>query len=276
MSDYLAEYEQWLRDELKAEATIDDYVKVLRRMDRELPEGLALATTQELRDWIYKPGHGNASHCLYTSAARSFGGWATRPADRDWPGPIVDENAAVRLPKVQPAPAGEVRPVTEDELAHVLAQAATPYLDLYVLAAFAGMRSIEISRAKGEHVTEHDGTRIFGKGGKYRTVPTHPLIWERYGGRTGYLAVDHDGQPMTRQQVAGWGNGYLRRRLGIERSMHSFRKRFATAVHETADHDLRVVQDLLGHAFVSTTQKYVAVNRRRGAAAVAALPVPGR
>lgn len=277
MTDYFADYEQWLRGGLKpkAETTIHDYLGILRRMDAELPAGLVVATTDELRDWIYGPGHGNAAHCLYSAAARSWGIFATRPATRDWPGPLVDENAAAALPGVAAAPAGEVVPITEDELAEVLEHAETPYLDLYVLAAFCGMRCIEISRARGEHISA-EGVRLFGKGSKYRTVPVHPLIEQRYAGRTGHLALDHDGRPLSADQVSGWGNKYLRRRFGMEKSMHSFRKRFATMAHEAADHDLIIVQDLLGHRFVSTTQKYVRVNQKRKAAAVAALPIPGR
>jgi integrase/recombinase XerD len=118
--------------------------------------------------------------------------------------------------------------------------------------------------------------RVFGKGGKERLVPLgeeaihHLETWLREGrpemlnGRVSDAAfVTLRGKPMTRQ-----GFWHLIRRYavraGIERplSPHTLRHAFATHL---LDHgaDLRVLQMLLGHSDLSTTQIYTHVARER-------------
>jgi site-specific recombinase XerD len=52
----------------------------------------------------------------------------------------------------------------------------------------------------------------------------------------------------------------VRAALGKQFSTHQLRHRFASAVYQASGHDLRLVQELLGHASVATTQIYTAVS----------------
>ncbi|NMO52047.1 tyrosine-type recombinase/integrase [Actinoplanes sp. TBRC 11911] len=273
-TDLIAQYEAYLKFKRKAATTIEIYIPVLRAMDRDLPAGLACATTDEIHAWIYNPERerGDSTYAFYSTIARGFGKWASNPLE-----PRVDFNASALLPQIRGDAEQEAEPVTEQELADILARAREPYLDLYFLAAFAGMRCIEISHTQRQHMTK-EKVRIYGKGGKWRSVPTHPAIWERFCDRpAGPLALDVAGVPMDRKKVIAAGNRHLQQSLGYkERSMHSFRKRFATQVYEDSGHDIMLVKDLLGHAFVSTTQRYVGINKARQAAVVAGLAVPTR
>jgi len=56
-------------------------------------------------------------------------------------------------------------------------------------------------------------------------------------------------------------------RLGIEHSAHHLRHRFGTQLYAKT-HDLRLVQDLMGHADPKTTAGYVSVAADAGAKAV--------
>lgn len=123
----------------------------------------------------------------------------------------------------------------------------------------------------------HGVLRLVGKGGKERLVPVgdEALDWiDRYlrearpellRGRDGTdaLFVTARGGPMTRQAFWHLVKRHARS-VGIERplSPHTLRHAFATHLLNHGA-DLRVVQMLLGHSDLSTTQIYTHVARAR-------------
>lgn len=267
MTDLIEEYEKHLHHLRRSPTTIEGYIGILRRMDAQMPAGLASATTDELEAWIFTPGRGDTTLAHYVTVVTGWGRWATNRES-----PWLDYDATAELPDIAPSTEKPVRPVTEDEFADILARAQEPYRDLYLLAGYAGMRSIEIAGIDREHLTETE-IRIFGKGRKWRQVATHPRLWERFGGRPpGPLATDRQGRPLSRAQVVSWGNNHVKRALGYrDLSMHCFRKRFATALYEKCGRDPVIVQEALGHTSLAHTQRYLGVDRKRSAAAVVAL-----
>ncbi|CAN5416313.1 site-specific tyrosine recombinase XerD [soil metagenome] len=124
----------------------------------------------------------------------------------------------------------------------------------------------------GENGTA-DVVRLFGKGGKQRIVPvgsyaraaldaylvrSRPLLSTR-GRATPALFLGIRGARLSRQ------NAWLlmraaadRAKLDVELSPHSMRHSFATHLLQGGA-DVRVVQELLGHASVATTQIYTRV-----------------
>lgn len=140
-----------------------------------------------------------------------------------------------------------------------------------------GLRVSELVGIKATEVSVSDGVvRVTGKGSKTRLVPMgeEAVEWiSRYlsGARAAILQkrlcdalfVTNRGQAMTRQ--AFW---YLIKRYsllaGITKHMspHVLRHAFATHLLNHGA-DLRVVQMLLGHADISTTQIYTHVARER-------------
>ncbi|HET7159889.1 MAG TPA: tyrosine-type recombinase/integrase, partial [Burkholderiales bacterium] len=141
----------------------------------------------------------------------------------------------------------------------------------------SGLRVSELVTLNAAQVSCDMGVvRVMGKGSKERLVPLgeESLTWvQRYveGGRSALLAgrvsdalfVTARGEAMTRQ--AFW---YLIRRyaarasLGKTISPHTLRHAFATHLLNHGA-DLRVVQLLLGHSDISTTQIYTHVARER-------------
>lgn len=61
---------------------------------------------------------------------------------------------------------------------------------------------------------------------------------------------------------------------GIRETLHQLRHRFGTLTYQ-ATRDLRLVQELMGHADPASTAGYAAHCPSAGVAAVEALPVPG-
>jgi integrase/recombinase XerD len=141
----------------------------------------------------------------------------------------------------------------------------------------SGLRVSELVTLKVVELSMNDGVlRITGKGSKTRLVPfgQHARVWiERYvrdargqilnGQMDDALFVTARGGPMTRQMF--WiliKKHAARAGITAPLSPHTLRHAFATHLLNHGA-DLRVVQLLLGHSDISTTQIYTHVARER-------------
>ena len=140
------------------------------------------------------------------------------------------------------------------------------------LAYGSGLRVSELVQLPLADVNLRAGfLRVTGKGGKTRVVPLNTATqmritryledrarWLR-DPRQRALFITERGGPMTRQGFWKLIRGYARA-AGIRRdvSPHVLRHSFATHLLEGGA-DVRVVQELLGHASVTTTQIYTLV-----------------
>jgi len=132
----------------------------------------------------------------------------------------------------------------------------------------SGLRLAELTDLDCGDVDENDATvRVTGKGNKDRIVPVgkHALQalakWRRSRGQFAAadqkaLFVSNRGSRLSKRSVQARVT-YWAKRQGIDAkvSPHLFRHSFATHLLESS-HDLRGVQELLGHANISTTQVY--------------------
>jgi len=132
-----------------------------------------------------------------------------------------------------------------------------------------GLRVSELTGLQVRDVNlDKQFVRCLGKGGRERVVPLGSMAvrWlELYlrdvrpalaGRRSGVLFVNRRGRPLTRQTVWRMVGRYARA-AGITRPVtpHTLRHSFATHLLDNGA-DLRVVQELLGHADIVTTQIY--------------------
>ncbi|MEC5218009.1 integrase/recombinase XerD [Actimicrobium sp. GrIS 1.19] len=141
----------------------------------------------------------------------------------------------------------------------------------------SGLRVTELVLLKSVELSLNDGVvRVTGKGNKTRLVPfgEHAGAWvARYlkegrpailnGQMDDALFVTARGGPMTRQMFWVLIKKYaLKADIHAPLSPHTMRHAFATHLLNHGA-DLRVVQLLLGHADISTTQIYTHVARER-------------
>ncbi|TME80734.1 MAG: tyrosine recombinase, partial [Chloroflexi bacterium] len=143
----------------------------------------------------------------------------------------------------------------------------------------SGLRISEALRLDREDLSTDGGfVRVIGKGDKERLVPVGEVAlswletyltevrpaWLRDGmARGGALFLTPRGLRLARQQA--WSAlKRAARRAGLDERItpHTLRHSFATHLLEGGA-DLRVVQELLGHASISTTQLYTHVTGER-------------
>lgn len=142
----------------------------------------------------------------------------------------------------------------------------------------SGLRASELCGLEIQSVNFDEGIiRVRGKGSKERVVPVGRravqaiLVYLSENGRP-RLAKPKTGSALF---ISSWGKAISRKtlwvilqeivfRAGIDRKIHPHQLRHAFATHLLANGaDLRVIQEMLGHADIGTTQIYTAVERSR-------------
>ncbi|WCZ34820.1 MULTISPECIES: tyrosine recombinase XerC [Corynebacterium] len=235
-------------------------------------------TLDALRRWLadaMSAGRSRATLARRTAAARAFSTWAYRRGD-------ISTDAAARLkaPKVnRPLPT-----VVKGERAGDLVEAGTAD-DAHPAEYLRDRAMLELLYATGIRVGELTGlnlgdvdlarglAQVTGKGNKQRVVPFGDEAaaavseWLEFGraelaGDTQAMFVGSRGGRIDQRQVrriverAG-------QRAGVEHvSPHTLRHTTATHMLEGGA-DLRVVQEMLGHTSLQTTQIYTHVSAQR-------------
>jgi integrase/recombinase XerD len=260
--------------------TVEAYLRDLRKLGEfAATRGVrdpARLTRAQLRDFVFllkDLGLSAASIRRAVSAIRTYYGFL---AGEGW----VQDDPSDRLESPR---RGRTLPQTLS-VPEIEALLGAPSVDqplawrdraLLELAYGAGLR---VSELCGLTLTDllltENLVRVFGKGGKERLVPIgrsvigavsvylHTVRPELDRGKSkGRLLLNARGQPLSR--VGAWG--IVKRatqRAGIKKRVtpHTLRHSFATHLLEGGA-DLRAVQEMLGHADLSTTQIYTHVDR---------------
>lgn len=218
---------------------------------------------------------GAGSQARFITVCRRYYGWLLRERVRsDDPSTQLDmPRLGRRLPKTLTMREIEALLAAPDS-AQTLGLRDRAMLELLYAS---GLRVTELIRLRRDEINlEHGVVRLIGKGNKERMVPTGEWAldaireWLQHGRPQIATADSADwvfpstlGGPMTRQNF--W---MLIKRYAVQAgirsplSPHTLRHAFATHLLEHGA-DLRVVQTLLGHSDLSTTQIYTHVAKAR-------------
>lgn len=220
-------------------------------------------TADDLADHLATRGWSRNTRRAVRASLRAFYAWAAA-TER------MEKDPARNLLPVTPNP-GKPRPASDDHITAALLNASPDVALMIRLAAFAGLRCCEIAKVRSEDVTSRpspDGTlyslRVAGKGEKVRVVPLPSFV--------AHQVVDRRGIVFPGQIDGCLSAGYVSKLISAELpegvTAHMLRHRFASKAYG-GSRDLRAVQELLGHASISTTQvyTYVADDELRRAAA---------
>ena len=138
---------------------------------------------------------------------------------------------------------------------------------IFELIYSCGLRVSEVATLKKNALQFDEGLMcVMGKGGKERKIPIgdQAMYWLRLyinecatnsiRRDSPYIFTTRYGNPISRKTI--WKRfHYIAKKLNLKASVHTLRHSFATHLLEGGAH-VRVVQELLGHASVSTTQIY--------------------
>jgi integrase/recombinase XerC len=221
-------------------------------------------------------GIGSRSLMRTLAGARSF----ARFLERNGKGK-VGALAAVRAPKVgktlpKPLAIASAKRMIDTDLR--AGEECEPWIlarDAAVLGLLygSGLRIAEALGLKRMDVGNRDAITVTGKGGKQRMVPLLPQVGKLVAEYValcpydlppdGVLFVGAKGGPLS-PRVIQLAMARLRGALGLPETAtpHALRHSFATHLLARGG-DLRAIQELLGHASLSTTQIYTAVDAER-------------
>lgn len=231
------------------------------------PRSLLSATREDIEKFLDARDIGSRTRYSWLSHLHGFYEWAIR----DEVG-TDDPTTRIIRPKMRRA---LPRPAATDELRHALDKAIPRHRCWILLGAYMGLRCQEIAGMRREDVLDSEGLlRVTkAKGGHERMLPLHEEVAQALKDlpipRIGWVFLRPRGGPYPPAQLSFEFNRFLHQ-VGVDASAHQLRHWFGTNLYAQT-HDIRLTQEMLGHANPATTAIYTAFDRRAAGEAVRAM-----
>lgn len=262
--DLLRRFHIWLLASDRGDGTITLRMRHAREIASHVD--LLTATAEQLEGVLAERRHlAPETRKSQLASWRVLFGWAHARGIRadDPSADIRSIRVPTRMPRIAP----------DDDVEAALVGATMQQRAMVLLARYACLRLSELTTLHMD-AREGDLLRIIGKGDKERIVAVNePLLYTLHalerGQGYGYYFPGLRGPHMHPMSV----NKIITRITGW--NPHSLRHAGATAAY-VATRDLRAVQEMLGHASLATTQRYLHVDSeaRRRVAAATVIPRP--
>ena len=237
----------------------------LRRLDIPCPDRVKEHEVRSFIARLHRQGLGSRSIQRVLSAVRSFYRWMMREG-------LAQHNpaAAVKAPKAQKKLPGTLDTEAVTQLLDIPTDSPLAIRDKAMMELFysSGLRLSELASLRWDQIDAASGLiTVTGKGNKTRMLPvgSHAASaltkWRKVRGTfAGFeepcVFVSNRGNPISTRAIQERIR-YWARRQGLPQRVypHLLRHSFASHILESSG-DLRAVQELLGHADISTTQVY--------------------
>jgi len=251
-----------------AHRTIAERLGTMTRFERDTSTPVLAAERQQLTTWIGAPMDDGREVTPGTKSARhyqfsAFFKWAEMVELRtDNP---MRRIKAARRPRRHPRPVSNVG--FQRMLATARADGDDEMVAMLLLGGFQGYRVHEIAMMHGDHI-DYDAATIWveGKGGVAVELPIHTELLEHAAAMPRGCWFPSQRAAHICRQTASERIRLHMIRCRVKGTPHCLRHFFGTELVERGV-DIRVVQELMRHASLSTTALYVAVaqSRRRAA-----------
>lgn len=238
---------------------------------------LARIGTRDMRAWMaHERSRGVAPRSLARalSAVKNFIGWMGEKEGFDPSAVLMTRSPRFQKKLPRPLAEGAARAMIETvELQSSTDWVARRDMAVVTLMYGCGLRISEALGLKGRDLPLGDTLRIVGKGSKERVVPVISVARESVGAYLDICPFEMERDAPVFRGVRGKALNprhiqkameKARAQLGLPATAtpHAMRHSFATHLMN-AGGDLRAIQELLGHASLSTTQAYTAVDSAR-------------
>jgi integrase/recombinase XerD len=281
INEYIENYIDYLRFErLLSLNTIDSYKRDLEKLDLFFKQNnisdLQVITNSEILNFLERlyQSQSDRSVSRILSSIRSFYRYLLRSGKI-----LKNPFGNIKNPKV---PRKDVDILNQAEISRFLENiACSTYLELrdrtmFELLYSCGMRVSEIINLRLNDINTEEGLiRFIGKGSKERITPigeTAKNFLLRYLDssrsniereiKSNFVFLNSRGNSISRQGFWKILKKYAKKQ-NIDKNLypHIFRHSFATHMLEEGA-DLRIVQELLGHSSISTTEIYTNLDKR--------------
>lgn len=268
----LASWRRWMRAQSWSRRTVDDRIDLVQRVSRELGRAPELLDVDDVLQFLSGSFLASTRQTYHVNLDAWFR-WLQRHGGRP-DNPMAD----LAIPKAKRRPP---RPVSTAHLTHLLdTRMKSKTRTMILLAAYQGLWVSEIAKFRGDKDIDlrSKELRVLGKGNVDAILPLHPIIEAEaanYGpgwwfpqwkpNRDG----DDGGHVLGRSVSTVVANAM--HRAEIPGSAHALRHWYATELLR-AGVDCRVVMDLMRHASLATTQRYLHVDDSQRRAGLLLLP----
>lgn len=247
----LASFQDWLTAQACSPVTIRDRMTMIRAFARHAGQDPTTATTAQAMSYLARPELAAWSKATYYGHLSS---WFSYLQARRW----REDNPLDALTPPR-APGSKPRPLTAREEAALLDAASARMRTWLILGLYAGLRAHEIAKIQGRDVSE-ESLFVKGKGGREDVLPTHPRIWDlaqRHG--AGFWFPSSSASGHIWPNTVSHTSSLFFTSVGVDGAIHRCRHTYGTKLIR-AGVNIRVVQTLMRHASLATTQVYTAVD----------------
>ncbi|GAA1281825.1 hypothetical protein GCM10009634_27740 [Saccharothrix xinjiangensis] len=223
--------------------TVGARIRCIKAIARRAGVAPGQLTAEAVLTYLANAGLGTWSRRTYLNHLSAFGKHIG-----------VDLVGAIRKP---PAPRSIPDPLSEQDLATLIAAARGRVRAWVLLGAYCGLRAHETAKIAAEDMSREGDEvtlRVLGKGGRTDVLPVPPIVVTALDlSRPGPLWVGITPYRVSRTVAL------LASRQGIGMRYHQLRHRYGTAVYRSSGRDLLLTQRLMRHSSPATTAGYAAV-----------------
>lgn len=260
----LDDWELWQTAQRLSRRTIDERIRVVRQLHIDTGIQPRAVTAVDIVRWFADHDQWSASTtATYSGSLTAWFKWLQLHDQRP-DNPMIKVGA----PRV---PAREPRPLSDDAVLRLLQTSMRAKTRVKIhLALLAGLRVHEIAKVRGEDIDfDRNLLWVTGKGGATKSIPLHPRLRELASEmpRSGWW-FPMSGAPTEHVRSGSVSDviGRTMRRANVAGTPHALRHWYATTLLDEGT-DIRIVQELMRHRSISSTQIYTSVSsdRRRDA-----------